>query len=80
MERPKVKVGDKEMDLTDEVIEVLRKYVNTGMTLEELAKELGLDSWEEAYELVKGVPAWLLRSYTYVAPKTEAEGEASSKS
>ncbi|MGC9210244.1 MAG: hypothetical protein ACP5FT_03150 [Acidilobus sp.] len=66
MERPKIKVGDKEIELTDEVIEVLRKYVKTNMTLEQLAAELGLNGWEEAYELVKAVPAWLLRTYTYV--------------
>mgnify|MGYP001770689303 CR=1 FL=1 len=66
MERPRIKVGDKEVELTDEVLEVLRKYVRTEMTLEQLAAELKLDSWEEAYELVKSVPAWLLRTYTYV--------------
>ncbi|MGC9072016.1 MAG: hypothetical protein ACP5HK_04895 [Acidilobus sp.] len=78
MERPRVKVGDREIGLTDEVIEVLRKYVKTNMTLEQLAAELGLNGWDEAYELVKAVPAWLLRTYTYVIKaKTPPEaGEA----
>ena len=75
MERPKIKVGDREIELTDEVLEVLRKYVKTNMTLEQLASELGLNGWEEAYEVVKAVPAWLLRTYTYVTrpPKGSAE-------
>ncbi len=73
MERPKVRVGEKEIELTDNVIETLRKYVNTNMTLEELARELGLDSWEEAYELIKQVPAWLLRAYTYVYGKSSSQ-------
>ncbi|AMD31005.1 MAG: hypothetical protein RXN88_01985 [Acidilobus sp.] len=64
MERPKVKVGDKELELTNEIIKVLRKYVKTNMTLEELASELSLNGWEEAYDLIKSVPAWLLRDYT----------------
>ncbi|WP_048813017.1 hypothetical protein [Acidilobus saccharovorans] len=64
MERPKVKIDDKEIELTDEVIKLLRKYVKTNMTLEQLASELSLNGWEEAYELVKNVPSWLLRNYT----------------
>ncbi|MFP3171562.1 MAG: hypothetical protein RXQ79_00735 [Acidilobus sp.] len=64
MERPKVKVGDKELELTNEILKVLKKYVKTNMTLEELASELSLNGWEEAYDLIKSVPAWLLRDYT----------------
>jgi len=64
LERPKVKVGDKELELTNEIIKVLKKYVKTSMTLEELASELSLNGWEEAYDLIKSVPAWLLRDYT----------------
>jgi hypothetical protein len=64
LERPKVKVGDKELELTNEIIKVLKKYVKTNMTLEELASELSLNGWEEAYDLIKSVPAWLLRDYT----------------
>lgn len=64
MERPKVKINDKEIELTDDVLKALRKYVKTNMTLEQLASELSLSGWEEAYELVKSVPSWLLRNYT----------------
>ncbi len=77
MERPKVKLGDRELELTDEVLEILRKYVKTNMTLEQLASELGLNGWEEAYELVKAVPAWLLRTYTYVIRAEQAPSGAS---
>ncbi len=77
MERPKVKVSDRELELTDEVLEVLRKYVKTNMTLEQLASELGLNGWEEAYEVVKAVPAWLLRTYTYVIRSRQETPEAS---
>lgn len=55
-----VVVGDREIEIDEKVLEVLRKYKRTEMTLEQLAASLGLSSWEEAYELVKKVPAWLL--------------------
>ena len=77
MERPRIKVGDREIELTDEVLEVLRKYVKTNMTLEQLASELGLNGWEEAYEVVKAVPAWLLRTYTYVMKSPKGSPETS---
>ena len=50
----------REVVLDEHTIRVLNKYVRTQMTLEELARELGLTSWEEAYELVKKVPAWTM--------------------
>jgi thymidylate kinase len=56
----KVKVGDKEIEINEEVLGVLRRYVHTEMSLEQLASELGLESWEEAYEFVKKIPAWIL--------------------
>ncbi len=59
----KVKIGSKEIELTDDMIKVLRTYVRTNMTLEQLASALSLESWEEAYELVKNVPSWVLRKY-----------------
>lgn len=59
-----IKVGNKQIEINDEVLLKIRKYVNTEMTLEELSKQLGLDGWEEAYEFIKKVPAWLLRSYS----------------
>jgi len=56
----KVKAGDKEVIIDEEVLSVLQRYVKTDMTLEELARKLGLDSWEEAYDFIKNVPAWIL--------------------
>lgn len=59
-ERFVVKVGDKEVEVNEETLRILRRYKRTEMTLEQLAAALGLESWEEAYELVKKIPAWLL--------------------
>lgn len=49
----------KEVSITKEVLESINRYVRFEYTLESLAKDLGLDSWEEAYELVKKLPAWI---------------------
>ncbi|MGC9106175.1 MAG: hypothetical protein ACP5HQ_07145 [Thermoprotei archaeon] len=59
MEAEKVTLSTgREVVLDESTIRVLNKYVRTQMTLEELARELGLASWEEAYELVLKVPGW----------------------
>ncbi len=55
-----IKLSKREVPVDEKLLTTLRKYVTTRMTLEELAAELGLDGWEEAYELVKKVPAWLM--------------------
>ncbi len=55
-----IKIGDKEVEINEETLKVLRRYKRTEMTLEQLASALGLESWDEAYELVKRIPAWLL--------------------
>ena len=55
-----VRVGDKVIEINEEVLEVLRRYVRQEFTLEQLASELGLESWEEAYEFIKRIPAWML--------------------
>ncbi|HIQ03475.1 MAG TPA: hypothetical protein EYH40_03545 [Desulfurococcales archaeon] len=59
-EEIKIKVKDKEIEITEETLNILREYVRTPMSLEQLAAKLGLESWEEAYELIKKIPAWLL--------------------
>ncbi len=59
-EEIKIRVGDKEIIISEDTLNILREYARTQMTLEELAAKLGLDSWEEAYELLKKIPAWLL--------------------
>lgn len=55
-----IKVGDKEIEITTEVLEILNEYIHTAMPLEKLAEKLGLESWEEAYEFIKKVPAWIM--------------------
>ncbi len=50
----------REVVLDEHAIRALNKYVRTQMTLEELAKELGLAGWEEAYELVLKVPSYVM--------------------
>ena len=59
-----VKIGEgenaKEVELTEDVLRKVRIYLHTEHSLERLAEELGLDSWEEAYEFVKKMPAWLV--------------------
>ncbi|MCE4609658.1 MAG: hypothetical protein GSR72_01255 [Desulfurococcales archaeon] len=55
-----IKVGEKEIELNEEILAILHKYVRTDMTLEDLTRHLGLRSWEEAYEFIKKVPAWIL--------------------
>ncbi len=55
-----VKIGDKEVVIDEEIVKILNEYVRTEYTLEKLAEALGLDSWEEAYEFVKKVPAWIM--------------------
>lgn len=61
MDPIKVKLSTgREIEINDDVIAVLNEYVRTQITLEELAKRLGLSGWEEAYELIKLVPAWVM--------------------
>ncbi|MCE4614576.1 MAG: hypothetical protein F7B60_03510 [Desulfurococcales archaeon] len=55
-----VKVGEKEIVIDEEVLNVLREYVHREMSLEDLAKELGLSDWREGYEFIRNVPAWIL--------------------
>ena len=55
-----VTVGDKVIEINEETLRVLKKYVHQEISLEQLAAELGLESWDEAYEFIKKVPAWIL--------------------
>ncbi|BAN89618.1 hypothetical protein [Aeropyrum camini] len=56
----KVSVGDKEIVIDEKILEILRRYRTTEMSLDQLAAALSLESWEEAYEFVKNIPAWIL--------------------
>ncbi|MEZ0394337.1 MAG: hypothetical protein ABWK00_04765 [Desulfurococcaceae archaeon] len=79
-----VRVGNKEVKIDEERLRVLREYVRTSMTLEQLAERLGLENYEEAYELVKKIPAWILWSppslwkrqlASYLKSQAAAEGK-----
>ncbi|AWR99685.1 hypothetical protein [Metallosphaera hakonensis] len=61
MEPIKVKLSTgKEITIDDNTVSVLNRYARTLLTLEGVAKELNLSGWEEAYELIKAVPSWIL--------------------
>ena len=73
-------VGDKEIVINEETLEILQEYVRTAMPLEELARKLGLRNWMEAFEFVKAVPAWVLWTppafwRTQFGAKGKGEGE-----
>jgi len=53
-------VGEKQIFITPQILEVIHEYLHRPMGLEELAKKLGLETWEEAYEFIKRVPAWIM--------------------
>ncbi len=73
-ERIVVRVGDKEIEINEEVLLTLQEYVHTPMSLEKLAEKLGLEGWEEAYEFVKKVPAWVLWTPSSMWRIMRAEG------
>jgi hypothetical protein len=61
MEPIKVKLSSgREVEINDDTVRLLNKYVRTQITLEQLARDLGLTGWEEAYELIKNVPSWIM--------------------
>ncbi|AWR97046.1 hypothetical protein DFR86_05355 [Acidianus sulfidivorans JP7] len=61
MDPIKIKLSTgKEVEINNDNIRILNRYVRTQMTLEELASQLGLAGWEEAYELVNQLPAWIM--------------------
>lgn len=55
-----VRVRDKEVEINEETLKIIREYLHRPMSLEELAEKLGLDGWDEAYEFIKKVPAWIV--------------------
>jgi len=59
-ERYVIRVGDKEIEIDEDVVKILNAYARTEMTLEQLAEALGLEGWMEAYEFVKKIPSWIL--------------------
>ncbi len=55
-----VRVGNKQIFITPDVLQVVHTYLHRPMSLEELARSLGLEGWEEAYEFIKRIPAWIM--------------------
>lgn len=55
-----VEVRGKRIEVDDNTVKILNSYVKMEYSLERLAQDLGLDGWEEAYEFVKKIPAWIL--------------------
>jgi len=58
-EKYTVSIGDKNIFLSPQVLEAVHEYLHRPMGLEELAKKLGLETWEEAYDFIKKIPAWI---------------------
>ncbi|MEM1646126.1 MAG: hypothetical protein QXL96_09735, partial [Ignisphaera sp.] len=55
-----IKIGEKELEIDENIVKILNTYVRTEISLEKLAEQLGLDDWSEAYEFVKMIPAWIM--------------------
>ncbi len=55
-----VRVGEKEIEINEDTLKIIREYLHRPMSLEELAEKLGLESWDQAYEFIKKVPAWII--------------------
>ncbi|MCC6011009.1 MAG: hypothetical protein LM556_01245 [Desulfurococcaceae archaeon] len=55
-----IRVRDKEIPIDERVLSIVQEYLKTPMSLEELANKLGLESWEDAYEFIKALPAWVM--------------------
>lgn len=55
-----VKIGEKIIEINEDKLKIIYEYLHRPMSLEELAARLGLENWEEAYEFIKRIPAWLM--------------------
>jgi hypothetical protein len=49
----------KEIKIDEDTLAIIYKYMRSEYSLEALARDLGLENWEEAYELIKKLPAWI---------------------
>ncbi len=49
----------KEIPIDKATLSIVYKYIRSMYSLEELARDLGLENWEEAYEFIKRLPAWV---------------------
>ncbi len=55
-----VRVGEKEVEINEETLEIIREYLHRPMSLDELTKRLGFEGWDETYEFIKKIPAWII--------------------
>ncbi|HWQ17913.1 MAG TPA: hypothetical protein VNL13_08810 [Sulfolobales archaeon] len=55
-----IEVGGKRIEINEDIVRILNNYVKMEYSLERLAQDLGLESWEQAYEFVKKIPAWIM--------------------
>jgi len=76
-----VEVRGKKVEISEDVVRILNNYAKMEYSLEKLAQDLGLESWEEAYEFIKAVPAWILwispTLYMLEKKRCQASGGAS---
>ncbi len=71
----RVVIGEKTINITPSILEVIHEYLHRPMSLEELAAKLGLETWEEAYEFIKNIPGWTMwMPSTLWRRKLEKEG------
>ena len=49
----------KEIPIDKATLSIIYKYMRSMYPLDMLARDLGLENWEEAYEFVKKFPAWV---------------------
>lgn len=77
MEPIKIKLSSgREVIIDENAIKVLNEYVRTQMTLEQLAKKLNLTGWEEAYDLVKQLPAFYMWTPLPILNKLKSENKS----
>jgi len=49
----------KEIPIDENTMAIVYKYIRSEYSLDALARDLGLERWEEAYEFIKKLPAWI---------------------
>jgi len=55
-----IKLGDKEIEINQELYRIVQDYIKNSYTLDTLAEKLGLDGWSEAYQFVASLPQWVV--------------------
>ncbi|MEM3857632.1 MAG: hypothetical protein QXI37_03895 [Thermoprotei archaeon] len=55
-----IRIGDREIELNAEVYRIIQEHYKYGDTLDKLADQLGLEGWEQAYQLISALPQWAI--------------------